>query len=762
MAIPMICTRNDCPNKPGSTGKYCALCGRRSRITSLTAIVDRATPESGFVDMAVLTGDPESFESSRLLRGLGSPLESVMVPTGWVLRADLRQLKDGESNEYEVTTCDGDRLDIWNPAPKRSQVIQVFRRMPKVELIATPGVALFNDTCREYSINIENVGNSTAELGRPQVPYGFQLADPQQNSPFRIPPGSSVSISIKALFNAVSSRLRLTTEAGLEVLSVELFVAQATIPQMPPGYVVSIDFGTSNTSIYCMSTSTGLVEPVVNSPSDPARYETVLYAPEDKPEYEWQAIETSGVSEASLVRNLKSLLRLQVENPDLQFRRLVFYLGKLLTTKIEPFIEVKNPDDAQRIEFVFTLPVLDGDGGEKHEAYKGILIRAAEKTGFLNDSRRWSLSTILEPDGGSLDVLSEMHEVHQFRDGDQILVVDIGGGTTDVTTGKFQLVGSRPRLYDIYNYSPKIDNNAFASGSEIGGEFFLWNLGWMWIGSGRGAEVTNDVALQKQNLTDKQKILNEYWCKEENAPSMDFNFGAKNSWERLYPDFRFELEKCKKLLNDDTNRLKDRLYEMPPATIPSRSVDGYQWLVTLELVDRAVSSTARGCLVNQTLQFLDRQGLSHSDVSHVVLIGGSAKLFHVRAEFEKTFPRKLLPLGDYVPIAVCRGATRIYQSPPPTLPLTLSVELSTFTFLLAKRGDIIQRPIKFSQQLTLGLDKLAVRITCQLSNGSHHPFITLSAPPNFNGFVEASVTGEQVSLILRPLEGQAHIRTVRL
>jgi len=721
-------------------------------------IVDPAVTETGFFDVPIANAWRVEDVQAEVLEGHGKVAGFVTTLEGAALRLDLSAAKDGEPTHILVRTADGPRTDLWDSTPFRSRSLRVVRRMPRMEIVPIPAIALFFGERKEARIEFENRGNAPAALSPPRLPFGYELADPREGGGFVLAPGQRHALTVRCL-GTTEGELRLVTEDGQDAATVKLLPAPAPPVRTPPGFVVSVDFGTSNTSVFCLETRTGAVEAVPLARDGQMRRETALYAPEDVDPRYWQAVDVRGVHPHKVLRNLKTLVREKAEGSQV---RLEFYLRSLLRNGIEVYLQEKNPEDESPVEFVFTIPVLDGEDGEAHRAYRETLLRAIRAAGYEDEARGRSVRTMLEPDGGALDVLAHPEHGVRFTDGDRLLIVDVGGGTTDVTLGRLRLTGGRPRLEEAENVSVRFDHEQF------GGEMATYMLGWRWVVAdaiGRVPMGPENTAARNAHERIKTKNLVDYgWLADESRRAeaekwvnfdRSYRHPAPDNWERRFTDLWVQIRNAKHFLSDESARRAAQPWTVPPYVFDSRrpGTDRMEWRVPIELLDTAIERAGND-MAHGIETFLKEREIDPREIAHVAMIGGSARLEPIRRAIARLFPGKLLPLGDYVDVAVCRGAARLHQAPPPLLPVGFEMRVGETRIRLIEPGSAAGKVARKRRALQLPPGRsMEVAIDCVLPDGTTAPFLGFPLPDGFDGEIAGSVSSAGVRLAAENAKG---------
>jgi hypothetical protein len=767
--------RDDCPYPdacPLAGGanpawNYCSKCGSRARELQLTDEIDPAVADEDGVYRMPLTGADPSLQivpedPQKLVDFLGVEKS----PFGFFLKLDLARIPDGEAAHMLLKSDDGPRQDLWTPRPQRTRSVRLVHRVAKTQVDAIPGVGVFLGEIMECAFDLENRGFTVARFGPPHIPAGFEFADARDMAGFEIAPGDRRKIRVRRKVGALTGSIVFMSPAGVELTTVKLLPIAAPALRTPPGLVVSIDFGTSNTSVFCLETRTGIVESISLMGDGKERRETVLYAPDNVDPRYWQAFQ-EGVMAKDVLRDLKTLVRDRTAGST---ARLQFYLRAILLHGIAAYLEGRNPGDERTVEFVFTVPVLDGVDGPDHVHYRETLLGCARAAGYEDPERGWKIRWMLEPDGGALEVVSIPELSRRMTDGDRMLIMDVGGGTTDVTLGRVRLTG-RPRLDEIENVS------VLSNDDQFGGEMATYILGWRWVkadaegvlptGPDRGRIGQENERIKTKNLVDYGWLSDparraeaerwEYFDEVERHPNPE-------DWGSRFADLWTTVRAAKHQLSNDSAKWVEQLWKVAAYTFDSKKPGPrLDWKVTPLLLDSALEKPI-GDICSGIQQFLQERQIPLGEIKHVAMIGGSARLQALREAIAKLFPNRLLPLGSYVDVAVCRGASRLYQAAPPILPIGFEFVIGKDICLeLVRPGASLAKVIRRIQPLESprGVPVEAL-LRCILPDGSTLPYLSLRFDNGFSGEVLGSVSSGAVTLEARAGNGKTFGYEVKL
>jgi hypothetical protein len=659
------------------------------------------------------------------------PIESYLkigneqIPIRWVGSTGKATIAFGSAESLSATlhAQDGPRDpdDPWNAHPERQPYpLRLVKLGGGPAAHCSPAFILFSPAAKTKSVTLRNDGNVPIRIGAPYFETNsyFELASLELAAGFTIPVGGSVTVAVTALGRSASDTLVFPSDDGTPYATLRLFMPAGSRMQLKPGLVVAIDFGTSNTSIFVIQTHIENAQPVaiklrLPNGTETDRWPTEIFAPAGN-RGSWRAL--SGLEQIGAgdkITNLKSLLRGDTVksangvSPELV---LEFYLSQLLNELIKPHLRGIDPDGSLTTEFVFTVPVLDrakpeGDASDSlYQHYVDRLLAAARRAGFEDETRGWSIATVLEPDGGALDILRGNDTSRQFKDGDRLLVLDCGGGTTDITLATIGIENGLLYFRDQRNVSATTD------GLQFGGTVTTWLIGKSWVfpdlnypGPLRpGAPPPEVLATRREanQVIVEPLIEGRYSYRADSAgwkrfdqcdePAADGTYPEPSQaeptcWMNRFEPLRLEFEKAKRKISnaitDQHPKLRfgntadgdsDGFADQVPFDDGDRITYGpYSWEPrTLRChYDRAVDLPVEK-LYGAILQFLADAGTSPAAIQHVALIGGSSRLSRFREKAYEVFSEdRIVQFGPYVDIAVCRGASRKYDTFVRTLPV---------------------------------------------------------------------------------------------
>ncbi|HSI74156.1 MAG TPA: hypothetical protein VK934_13345, partial [Fimbriimonas sp.] len=130
---------------------------------------------------------------------------------------------------------------------------------------------------------------------------------------------------------------------------------------------------------------------------------------------------------------------------------------------------------------------------------------------------------------------------------------------------------------------------------------------------------------------------------------------------------------------------------------------------------------------------------------------------------DEMFPGRLLPVGPYVDVAVCRGATRMHQAPPPILPVGFNLLVAGKHTELIRPGAAVGKVVRRRRQLNAPTEHAVEAVMeCVLPDGDAVPFLSLKFRNGFNGEIAASISASTIRLSAEPASGSPTVYEVSL
>lgn len=259
-------------------------------------------------------------------------------------------------------------------------------------------------------------------------------------------------------------------------LQVNLIAVTVGQPPKPPErYLVAIDFGTSKSAAMVLDqyTKNPAPLPVIWDHQGEKKYWLPSVVAVDETQtprrFGWEVGDTEEGS--NIVRRLKTRLH---ENSALVNDCVDFYLRRLFAQIDAQFTEQDVFSDCR---VVVTLPVLDN--GSMYEQQKVLTTELVRRVARDYRVEPESVHTAKEPECAAIDFLAHMQTqmAHaasgsMIQDGEWLCILDMGGGTTDVTFAKLGVNGNGQPSFD------QMHSVGFpTAGDYVDETFYAWCLG---------------------------------------------------------------------------------------------------------------------------------------------------------------------------------------------------------------------------------------------------------------------------------------------
>lgn len=555
---------------------------------------------------------------------------------------------------------------------------------------------LFFPQDTKHKIRLENLGESELSLELSctgctvAVPLCTELRGRQRSGSFRMDAGTQKTPEIRMDDGVSEAHISISCP---QVWSEPLVVRARRVEPVPVEhpeyqYVVAIDFGTTKSAVMVFDQwRLGAKPEPILWPKPDGKDE--WYIPSEvrlrdgRPtDFGWLAGDTDEV-----VKSVKTQL---IDGSDLA-RHCVTYLLERLLDRVA---EVKGSELLSQAQVVFSLPVLDD--GERFEAQRRTTLECALEAGRKYGLRSEQFATYTEPECAMVDILDAMKggaSVHP-SEGDWLCVVDMGGGTTDISLTQFGLgEKGKPELRNL-----KVAGFSRA-GDFIDQELFLYCLR-TWAESDR-LLGSCPSAFTPELLEQPLKL------KGETTPLMQ---------SKLY---------------EETRRAKEYMYDHTPQrgyTLDSFTVKrNHLHLNPEELNHRLIRNTVKALFEGSSLlgedslrNHLQDWGIPIDQIRFLFLTGGTSRLPSVLEVLKGDYLRspKLTSLPNPEPRKnVVRGAAlRPSLMLPNMLPVDLNLRLGGKATEL-KKGAIMGSQISLATPVQRG-QTIALEVEAKLENAT--------------------------------------------
>ncbi len=312
------------------------------------------------------------------------------------------------------------------------------------------------------------------KMARFAQPAGIRVKS-ENNSIIR--QNQPVKVIVEAISAIKNSSLEFFDVSDKLLASVQL--VPRTVPGMKPKarFLVGIDFGTSGTSIWRSDSISGL--PPQNLLTE-ERPPTAVFVDRPTVRSSWKygaAAEAASREnpDGFLVTEFKKYLQEEDDTiPNLGISAsslLTWYVSKLMEDSVYARLAAGTAEQELSegdIEWRITMPVYDS--GQRSKRYRQRMLAAMREAGLYDYG---NVELLLEPECAlRYLVQSGTFQRAKVPMGSRVMVVDSGGGTTDVAIGTLIVDGDRLALQDVISYDmtlPKCRDNGDSIGSDFGG-----------------------------------------------------------------------------------------------------------------------------------------------------------------------------------------------------------------------------------------------------------------------------------------------------
>lgn len=459
-----------------------------------------------------------------------------------------------------------DEAGFWTPRRRRTFTVDVINNVARpASIVAEPRVLLMAEGRTTRRFVVRNVGEVSPTITGVKSPIGWSVKEVSNSEGALLTAQAPRTYEIrKTSVAATGGEVQILGEGGALVSLALKIPEEAAFGEVRPRFIVGIDFGTSNTSIYVrdleLGDGTHLVSPAETEMQWPERFPTAILCPTPREEtwqYGPEAEKNYAPSAGHLiVYELKTLMRAAGEpylalSPEYSKANLLaWYLKSLREDIIAPYLRRQSAGMRHDVRYVFSIPVLDG--GVQQAAQQSMLNRCAKDAGF--DHPGATIEYFEEPVCATLYLLQKQTELRShageggaldFQDGDQVIVFDSGGGTTDVALSTIRWEDGRIQMEAPLTSGSHIENGQIR---QFGGTVVTQELG---LGAHRAGQSIHPLALLQSNLGALlPDELTAVFGDAEFDSSEPFEAGAvedwpPKSWHRRFPLLYRDMERAK-------------------------------------------------------------------------------------------------------------------------------------------------------------------------------------------------------------------------
>lgn len=739
---------NGCSQSVAKDWNYCIKCG--ALLTKLEIVDGQLTANpSAQLDLELVKSGQSNLPvqlEAQIVDSEGSnfrlvntyPASITRERTGIRVQYDPPQ----SSNEisftlrYRATGAPRQNGSRWATSEFGQWKTKVFRLSPIIQgaLEIVPQALVFWGNQNRRKIELRN-GGSPITLGQAQLPSGYRLTD-QNREPVSVA-GHIVAKGAPATF--FLERTNLTAPGGkvvfrddqltdvgppLEILSIP---DQGIVER--PKFVFGIDFGTSNTSVVARHVKTGTVTMLEYPDSESAkffyepdlcRFPTAILINGNDPSdlrYGFDAVANFLPTRGDvLVTELKSLLRHETEpytslNPELTVDGiLTWYFKKLKQDFVDPFRKAVLGDVESTDLYVFSLPVLDygTDQPLQYEMQKSRTLAAARAAGFGDGL---NVRTVHEPVAAALKMLKDINsgdESIRCKAGDQMVVFDSGGGTTDVAIFELAFEEGKYVMDKIAQVGlHRVTVNDQVIERHFGGAVITQDLGYIvceYYMSKKGLTIRNYLnEIEKADYESFDEVYG--WSQEgylyQRTPSFEEYWVAETrqrrelAWFKRFVSLYYRVEETKRRLGHG----EEGPLPLDPRINQLMTAEGFEEEDLPEVSHEDLQAVLENHLpiLFESIRADIRQRVASGPVKVLFIMGGNSNLPQVRSGIRPALNPEVMPdiSEDVRKHAVALGTVESYEPNAAVAPYRLRlVNRSTGAVLFDASPEQIQKGFK--------------------------------------------------------------------
>ncbi|MDR1559191.1 MAG: hypothetical protein LBS84_05740, partial [Clostridiales bacterium] len=473
----------------------------------------------------------------------------------------------------------------------------------------------------------------------------------------KLPPGGGAEIKIELLDNTDKESLNTMSimyQAQEQPVSAEILLmrrkAVSLVPDIIYDKVVAIDFGTRKT-----------VAAYINAAADIERYGVsgtiqpdVKMIPLEKGRvvnYEMPSViaytgrETLVGTEAvgsAQTAEVASSMKMQIRNDSILFHKGGTVSARDTREVITDFLKhvksavISEIGDGDNF-YIFTLPVLDGDDedGSMFALQKHVTLDCVRRAGFCppDEDFNYRVSTISEPEAAMCHIVNAIKNngsgwigINLHPD-DIICVFDYGGGTLDISFGRYKLIEGMPSVDTIANIGRYSDREH--------PEWGRFDLG--------GNRLDNNLALAVCRTLPDGIVLDEPEYDENNNLVSAKGF----SWDSaLLPGREWELY-VDTIIKGSKEKLSEKWDEIDKAVIEKDEYTKSELALDKQTFKDVVFKDLYYA-IDAMKDAMKNSGIERDDLKYIFLVGGSSLIKIIKSRLETEFtPARVYNAYDF-------------------------------------------------------------------------------------------------------------------
>jgi hypothetical protein len=338
----------------------------------------------------------------------------------------------------------------------------------------------------------------------------------------------------------------------------------------------------------------------------------------------------SSAKTAEIAFNMKT----QIPNDTITFRKgisvskrdtrevITDFLKRVKTTVMN---EIDNDDTLDKL-YIFTLPVLDGDdeNGSMFERQKRVTLDCVRRAGFClpNEDFEHRVKTISEPEAAMCHIVNTIKNNKSSWKGinlhpdDIICVFDYGGGTLDISFGRYKLVEGIPSVDTIANVGRYSDKEH----PELG----KFDLG--------GNRLDNSLALALCNSLPDGIVLDEPEYDENNRLVSAKGFSLNSE---LLPGVHWQFY-VETIIKGNKEKLSEKWDEIEKVVIDKNEFTNLELALDKQTFKDVVFKDLYYA-IDAMRDTMNKNGIDPLDLNYIFLVGGSSLIKVIKTRLEDEF-----------------------------------------------------------------------------------------------------------------------------
>ena len=666
---PAACRNPACAATLEPSWAFCPVCGTQTSgidgVTDLTAVIAAAC--AGEYEVSFTANGPRPVAARMEWLDVPDGLEP-MPPRASASACVVRfRLCEGfpcaaRTLLAVLLSDDGPRTHRWRLRQERRQGFRLHLRPQTAgRLACNEQAVVLHWDAPARDLHLRNEGGRPLRLRALEAPPGVEVTDiagrplDETTVPhWSLEPAKEALLGVRLRTGTAACaapQLRLVPSEG-EAVAVHLFLPTESRGGFRPRFVVGVDVGTENVSVYCRDLVDDSVFPVgleASATRMPCYLAFDEPSSEEPAAYGKSAVDRLVLGRGVVVRDLKVHLRhgrqsyATMYGEHFRTENLLYHLLSHVKEKVDGALEA-HAGAVAAAHWSFTLPVLaDAAAFEtlrrKYRAVLKRVFRTEIRDGRVDPDEAFGFLT--EPESAALYVFQRLGQdvpallPRPFRDGDVVAVLDAGAGTTDIALMRMRIQQGQQTFEIIGEVGTDLPAVDGLQAEEFGGRSAdLALVECLARASLKGGHATPENVTRQMGL-----LLGQGTGDLARARNRALQAAMEAKHQLCVP-------------GDAARRIDVRERAWPDL---DRTVPGE---ITLRRFHVTVAPALDRILARME-ELIGRCGLTRRDVSWVFAIGGSSNIPLVEERLQGLFPGRVISLEGQRDVrmeAVARGA----------------------------------------------------------------------------------------------------------